>query len=121
MKKTMNRQQAIAFEMAQMLNTKPAFNMFTNDQMFADGVRYIPTEELETMTTEELKQLQSILGSSDVEYDMWLDIQDILDDRWDAEHPTWMADAMEYLNTHDITDELYSDIYKDVYGVRPRW
>lgn len=29
--------------------------------------------------------------------------------------------AMEYLLHGDPTDEVYSDIYKDVYGVRPRW
>lgn len=26
----------------------------------------------------------------------------------------------EWLNSHDITDELYSDVFKDMYGVRPR-
>ena len=30
-------------------------------------------------------------------------------------------EAVEWLRTHDASDELYSDIYKDVYGVRPRW
>ena len=30
-------------------------------------------------------------------------------------------EAREWLNSHDITDELYSDIFKDVYGFRPRW
>lgn len=27
----------------------------------------------------------------------------------------------QWLRTHDRTDENYSDIYKDVHGVRPRW
>lgn len=26
----------------------------------------------------------------------------------------------EGLGSHDITDELYSDVFKDMYGVRPR-
>ena len=27
----------------------------------------------------------------------------------------------DWLRTHDRSDELYSDIYKYLYGVRPRW
>ena len=27
----------------------------------------------------------------------------------------------EWLDSHTITDENYSDIFKDVYGFRPRW
>lgn len=30
-------------------------------------------------------------------------------------------EAIEWLNSHDSSDELYSDIFKDVYGFRPRW
>lgn len=31
-----------------------------------------------------------------------------------------IAKLCEWLRTHDSSDENYSDIYKDVYGVRPR-
>ena len=30
-------------------------------------------------------------------------------------------EAREWLNSHKPGDPDYSDIYKDVYGVRPRW
>ena len=30
-------------------------------------------------------------------------------------------EAIEWLNSHDSSDELYSDIFKSVYGFRPRW
>ncbi len=30
-------------------------------------------------------------------------------------------EAIEWLKRHDASDELYSDVYKDVYGVRPRY
>ena len=30
-------------------------------------------------------------------------------------------ELIAYLANGDPTDEVYSDIYKDVYGVRPRW
>lgn len=30
-------------------------------------------------------------------------------------------ELLQWLAAHDKSDELYSDIYKDVYGVRPRW
>lgn len=30
-------------------------------------------------------------------------------------------EAREWLDSHDSSDELYSDIFKDVYGFRPRW
>lgn len=26
-----------------------------------------------------------------------------------------------WLKTHDLSEENYSDIYKDIYGFRPRW
>lgn len=29
------------------------------------------------------------------------------------------TDLVEWLHTHDHTDPSYSDIYKDVYGIRP--
>lgn len=33
----------------------------------------------------------------------------------------WERETIEWLNTHDITDPDYSDIFKDIYGIRPRW
>lgn len=54
----------------------------------------------------------------------------------DAERTAWMeaqaglyapefddsdAELVAWLRCHDASDPEYSDIYKDVYGVRPRW
>ena len=34
---------------------------------------------------------------------------------WEEKTSAWLADPANY------ADENYSDIYKDLYGVRPRW
>lgn len=37
------------------------------------------------------------------------------------EEEVWVA-RMRWLRTRDIEDlEFYSDLHKDVYGIRPRW
>ena len=33
----------------------------------------------------------------------------------------WEREAIAWLNSHSMDDPDYSDIFKDVYGVRPRW
>ena len=39
-------------------------------------------------------------------------------ERADAE---WRRKAIAWLDAHSIGDPDFSDIFKDVYGVRPRW
>lgn len=39
-------------------------------------------------------------------------------ERREAQH---LADLLEVLRSMDRSDPLYSDLYKDIYGVRPRW
>lgn len=38
-----------------------------------------------------------------------------------AEEREWEAATLEALRTMDHDDPCYSDLYKDLYGVRPRW
>ena len=44
------------------------------------------------------------------------------DYQWEQEHPDWEDKTIAWLSDPaNYEDENYSDIYKEVYGVRPHW
>lgn len=59
---------------------------------------------------------------SDAEWDAEYDRHLCEDYQWEQEHSDWEEKAIAWLDDPaNWDDENYSDIYKDVYGVRPRW